>query len=139
MDSLQYSGLENSMNRGVWHATVHGVAKSRTQLIDFHFHVCINLNILYYYIRVYAQLWPTLCGPMEYSPPGSSIREFIPGKNTGEGCHFLLQGIFLTQILNPFLLYILHWQADFVPLSHLEIPTIIYTTSKYTTIPVPTM
>ena len=27
---LQYSGLENSMNRGAWQATVHGVAKSRT-------------------------------------------------------------------------------------------------------------
>ena len=65
MDSLQYSGLKNSMNRGVWHATVHGVAKSRTKLIDFHFHVCINLNILYYYIDVcvlscdqlFAALW----------------------------------------------------------------------------------
>ena len=29
---LQYSGLKNSMDRGAWHATVHGVAKSRTQL-----------------------------------------------------------------------------------------------------------
>ena len=28
--SLQYSGLENSIDRGAWHATVHGVAKSRT-------------------------------------------------------------------------------------------------------------
>ena len=27
---LQYSGLENSMDRGAWQATVHGVAKSRT-------------------------------------------------------------------------------------------------------------
>ena len=26
---LQYSGLENSMDRGAWRATVHGVAKSR--------------------------------------------------------------------------------------------------------------
>ena len=25
---LQYSGLENSMDRGAWQATVHGVAKS---------------------------------------------------------------------------------------------------------------
>ena len=29
---LQYSGLENSMVRGAWEATVHGVAKSRTRL-----------------------------------------------------------------------------------------------------------
>ena len=29
--SLQYSGLENSMGRGTWQASVHGVTKSRTQ------------------------------------------------------------------------------------------------------------
>ena len=33
----------------------------------------------------------------------------FPGKNTRVGCHFLLQGIFPTQRLNPPLL---HWQAD---------------------------
>ena len=31
---LQYSCLENSMDRGGWRARVHGVAKSRTQLSD---------------------------------------------------------------------------------------------------------
>ena len=35
---LQYSGLENSMDRGAWRATVHRVAKSRTQLSDFHYY-----------------------------------------------------------------------------------------------------
>ena len=39
---LQYSCLENSMDRGAWRAAVHGVAESRTQLSDFiftfHFH-----------------------------------------------------------------------------------------------------
>ena len=34
------------------------------------------------------------------------------------GCHFLLQGLFLTQGLNPSLLYLLHWQEDSLPLSH---------------------
>ena len=34
---LQYSSLENSMVRGAWKATVHGFAKSRTQLSDFTF------------------------------------------------------------------------------------------------------
>ena len=32
---LQYSCLENSMDGGAWWATVHGVAKSWTQLSDF--------------------------------------------------------------------------------------------------------
>ena len=31
---LQYSYLENYMDRGDWQATVHGVAKSRAQLSD---------------------------------------------------------------------------------------------------------
>ena len=34
---LQYSCLENPMDGGAWWATVHGVAKSRTQLSDFTF------------------------------------------------------------------------------------------------------
>ena len=33
-NSLQYSCLENPMDREVWWATVHGVAKSRTRLSD---------------------------------------------------------------------------------------------------------
>ena len=34
-DPLQYSCLENPMDRGAWWTTVHGVAKSQTQLSDF--------------------------------------------------------------------------------------------------------
>ena len=30
---LQYSGLENSMDRGAWQAIVHGVTESQTQLM----------------------------------------------------------------------------------------------------------
>ena len=52
---------------------------------------------------------------MDCSPPGSSVREIFPGKNTGVGYHFLLQGIFPTQGSNLRLLY---WQADSLPLSH---------------------
>ena len=36
---LQNSCLGNPMERGAWRATVHGVAKSRTQLSDYHFHL----------------------------------------------------------------------------------------------------
>ena len=39
-----------------------------------------------------------------------------PGKNTGMGCHFLLQQIIPTQGLNPSLLCLLQWQADSLPL-----------------------
>ena len=48
-----------------------------------------------------AQLCPTLCNPMDSSPPGSSVHGIFPGKSTGVGCHFLLQGIFPAQGSNP--------------------------------------
>ena len=55
-----------------------------------------------------TQLWLTLCDPLDCSPSGSSVHEIFSGKNTGAGCHFLLQGIFPTQELNPCLLHLLY-------------------------------
>ena len=40
---LQYSHLGNSMDRGAWQATVHGIRKSQIQLSDFHFILNIKL------------------------------------------------------------------------------------------------
>ena len=48
-----------------------------------------------------TQSCPTLCDPIDCSPPGSSVHEDSPGKNTGVGCHALLQGIFPIQGSNP--------------------------------------
>ena len=56
---------------------------------------------------------PSLCNPMDCSPPGSSVHGDSPGKNTGVGCYALLQGIFLTQGLN---LHLLHWWVHSLPL-----------------------
>ena len=39
----------------------------------------------------------------------------FPGKNTGVGCHFILQGVFPTQGSNPHLLCLLHWQVASLP------------------------
>ena len=47
----------------------------------------------------------TLCDPMDYSSPGSSVHGDSPGKKTTVGCCALFQGIFPTQELNPSLLY----------------------------------
>ena len=47
----------------------------------------------------------------------------FPGKNTGVGCHFFLQGIFPGQGSKPCLLSLLHWQASSLPLNHLENPS----------------
>ena len=42
----------------------------------------------------------------ECSLPGSSVHGDFPSKNTGVGCHALLQGIFLTQGSSPGLSHI---------------------------------
>ena len=75
------------------------------------------------YVLCCAQLYPTLFDPMDYILPGSSDHG-ISQATIGVGCHFLLQRIFLTQGSNPRLLHHLHWQADSLPLHHLESPNI---------------
>ena len=66
-NSLQYSCLENSMDRGAWKATVHGVAKSWTQLsnlsttitfLPLFFYFAFNF---WYCFRLLHSLNKTLC------------------------------------------------------------------------------
>ena len=52
------------MDRKAWHAAVHGVSKSQTRLSDW-----TNLSSV---VKV-TQSCPTLCNPMDCSPPGSSV------------------------------------------------------------------
>ena len=47
----------------------------------------------------------TFCNAMDCNPQGASVHGDSPGKITGIGCHFLLQGIFPTQGSNPALLH----------------------------------
>ena len=52
-----------------------------------------------------TQSCPALCDPMDCSLPGSSVHGDSPDKNTGLGCHGLLQGILPTHGSNPGLLH----------------------------------
>ena len=61
-------------------------------------------------IQLFVTLW-TVALPRLLCPWAS------PGKNTGVGCHFLLQGLFPTQGSNPCLLHLLHWQVSSLPLA----------------------
>ena len=45
---LQYSCLENPMDRDAWQATIHGVAKSWTQLSNQYTHTCVYIPINIY-------------------------------------------------------------------------------------------
>ena len=69
-----------------------------------------------------AQSCPNLCDPMDCSPPGFSVHGDSPGKNTGVGCHVLLQGIFTIQGSNPGLP---HCRWILYRLSHQESPRIL--------------
>ena len=69
-----------------------------------------------------TQLCPTLCDPMDCSPPGSSVHGDSPGKNTGVSCHALLWGIFPTQGSNPGLV---HCRRILYHLSHQGSPRIL--------------
>ena len=69
---------------------------------DTYSYMCVCVRVLYVLV---AQSCLILCEPMDCSPPGSSVHGDSLGKNTGVGCHALLQRIFLTQGLNPGLLH----------------------------------
>ena len=45
------------------------------------------------WLSVFSHSCPSFCNPMDCSPPGSSVLGDFPGKNTGVGCHSLLQGV----------------------------------------------
>jgi len=59
---------------------------------------------------------------MDCSLPGSSVHGDSPSKNTGVGCHVLLQGIFPTQGSNPGLP---HCRRILYHLSHQGSPRIL--------------
>ena len=85
-----------------------------------------DLCILCVCVCLVSQLCPTLCDPMDFRPPGSSVPGDFPGKNTGVkkkkntgvSCHGLLQGIFPIQGWNTGLS---HCSQILYCLSHQEI------------------
>ena len=76
-----------------------------------------------WHVCLAAQLYPTLFDPLDCNTVGFSVHGISAGKNTRVDCHFLPQGIFLTQGLNPCLLWLLYWQVDSLPLTYLGAPS----------------
>ena len=64
----------------------------------------------------------TLCDPMDWSPPGSSVHEIFQARTLEWVAISSLQGIFPTQGSNPCLLRLLHWQVSSLPLAILGTP-----------------
>ena len=78
-----------------------------------------NWSSSVYFLCSVAQSCVTLCDPMDCSLPGSSVQGILQAKNTGVGCHFLLQGIFSTQGLNPHLNMLFYWMIQFSETTHI--------------------
>ena len=53
---FHYSCLDNPIDRGAWHATVHGVAKSRTQL-STEYKLCYVMLSHFNRVRLFVTLW----------------------------------------------------------------------------------
>ena len=120
---LQYSCLENPVDRGAWMGPQTMRHNWVTSTITVHFctsfesvPAAVLLHWRFFDAFVFSwSVYPTLCDPMNCSSPGSSVHETFPGKNIGVGCGFLLPGIFPTQGSNPGLL---HCRRTLYHLSH---------------------
>ena len=82
----------------------------------------LGLALLCAVLCLFTQSCPTLCDPMDCSPPSFSVHGDSPGENTEVGCHTLLQRIFPTQGLNPGLP---HCRQILYCLSHQRRPRIL--------------
>ena len=97
-----------------WCEGVHIFTTLKSSYHPWHLIIIIGSNISFFLTGtqnnggVVAKSLSTSC-----SPPGSSVHRIFPGKNIGVGCHFLVQGIFMTQGSNPYLLrfrrILYHW------------------------------
>ena len=87
-----------------------------------------------FHVKVMSDsLWPHGLHPSRLLCPWD-----FPGRSTGVGCHFLFQGIFLTQELNPCLLWLTHcrqilyhWATDVYDIDVIIIIFLFYAASQY--------
>ena len=98
-----------------------------------HTHIHTHTNTHTYILCLVTQsCLTTLDNPKDCSLPGSSVYWDSPGKNTGVGCHALLQGIVPTQGSNPVIphcrqiLYQLNYQGSPYIYTHTYIYRHIY-------------
>ena len=119
--SLMYQSRWNKFTftkRGVW-VWRTGCTRIVQIVIGRHQVASVLGNKVLIHMHAYKslQLCPTL-QPYGLEPARLLYPWYSPGKNTGVGCHFLLQGIiFPTQGLKLHFLCLLHWQAGSLPLA----------------------
>ena len=119
-------GLERESQLGCWPLSIarlggwHCSELSPSPWRLWTWHVAFTLHIFSLACVLCLSVVSNSCDSMDCCPPGSSLHGDSPGRNTGVGCHALLQGIFPTQGSNPHLVCLLHWQVDSLPLATWE-------------------
>ena len=90
------------------------------------YHPCVLLAACC--VRVFSVTSDSFATPWTVTNQAPLSMEFSR-QEYWRGCHFLLQGIFLTQGSDPRLLWILHWQVDSLPAEQLGNPIyyVLYT------------
>ena len=140
---------EMVMDREPWHAAVHGVSRKEFDTtcqvnncgLKGHARPDPCLALHPPFTIIYLTLCTSCCGVLScvwlFATPWTvaclaplSMR--FSGKNTEVGCHFLLQGIFLTQGSNPHLLSILHCRWTLYCWATGESPCTSYPSLKHT-------
>ena len=112
-------------------------AISTSVSISLSIYLCLYISLYLYHISTHACSYTLLSHAQLFMTPQTVAHQaplpmgFSPDKNTGVGCHFLVQGIFPTQGSNLCLLSLLHWQANYLPLSHLGSPWLYIWTYIY--------
>ena len=93
-------------------SSVHGI--SQASVLEW---VQVSSVQLLSHVRLFATPWmAALQASLSITNSWSLLKIHVHRVGDGVGSYFLLQGIFLTQGSNPYLLCFLHWQADSLPL-----------------------
>ena len=91
------------------HSSVRLILSLISLILCFHHYLLVCISCVcsqsLSHVQLFMTLWAVSC-------QDSPSMHFL-GRNTGAGCHFLLEGVFLTQRPNPHPLLLLHWQVGF--------------------------
>ena len=112
--SASPDAFESPISQGLWESmtvTLQGPRLSYTKITCVYVHTCAHTPS--------GSVMSNSLQPHGLLPTRLLLLWSFPGKNTGVGCHFLLQVILPTQGSNP---RPLHWQGDSLPLRHLGSP-----------------
>ena len=105
---LQYSCLKNPMDRGAWHATVHGVTKSWTRLCDWAHTVHTSLHAVFFPLLLLIcwklRTWITKLGGLAWRRVSSHCIRLW-----GNSSLYRAEKFWSTNFCQLFLLFSMHW------------------------------